>query len=327
MLVRDLLEGEPGRVDGVEAERRAPRARVGRHRQPRAVRRLHREQEAQFPPRLVEQGVRAVPVLRDRQPPVREQRAAVAGAARPRIGVEQGPGADAAVDDIFALVARVVPAAGHVQRQRATGPSIALLVAAGEAGGAVGPVAGGAREVGALHEPRLDRHAAALLIEEAQGRARERRPLPRPDRKGPAGRAVRKQAILARRAEAAEVDAVKVRAGCRVVPGHDRGAGCDHPPRAVRQPPADRGPRRILQDGDLRPNRFEAELVEPDRGRWRRWRGREQEQGGQERDCGVFGHSVSVQGSAAQPTDRGGAVRADDGYDRRVTMATPCAGT
>jgi hypothetical protein len=188
VLVGDLGMNQPARVDRLEPRDRLARdAGVGCDRQLRAVGDLHRKQEGDFDARFVEQIVLAIAAFGQREAAVGE-RGCVTERCEPFVQVEQSPGRDAAVDDVFALIAGVVPAAGRVELVAATRPFDALLVDAGEAGGDVRRVAGGAGEVLALDEGGQDRHAAALLVEERHRRLRERRERAVRDREGMARR-------------------------------------------------------------------------------------------------------------------------------------------
>src|SRR3546814_21196609 len=87
------------------------------------------------PDLLVEQVAGAVPRLGQRRRPIGEGRRLPALALL--IKVEQRPQRDPAVDDIFAVVAGIVPAAGDVVDARAAGPTLALLLGARHAGDAL----------------------------------------------------------------------------------------------------------------------------------------------------------------------------------------------
>src|SRR3546814_8706797 len=123
------------------------------------------------PDLLVEQVAGAVPRLGQRRRPIGEGRRLPALALL--IKVEQRPQRDPAVDDIFAVVAGIVPAAGDVVAARAAGPMIALLVGARHAGDDLGRMPRRSRPAIAARITRLDRRARARLVEIIERRALE----------------------------------------------------------------------------------------------------------------------------------------------------------
>ncbi len=141
LLAVDLLMNHPG------------------HRLPR--RHLQPQEEIEPPARLVEQV--GAPVLRlgDLHLPVAERRRRRAEARERLVLVLQHPDGEAAVDDVLAVIAGVVPAAAGVER--------VVAVALRRAGDAlVAEVAGRALEGGRARVRHLDRDAAALQVEERQ---------------------------------------------------------------------------------------------------------------------------------------------------------------
>src|SRR5690606_21711518 len=149
---------------------------------------------------------------------------------------QQVPGGDAAVDHVLAVVARVVPAAPHVQ------PVVADTGLAGHVGVAlVGRYAHVAGRPGVLLADQIavDLDAAALDVEELH-RVRAQLVVDvAADRERVAGLPVGAHRVAgARRGDVAEVQRVHVLAGGRVHPaggghalGHGGAAGVDQGPR------------------------------------------------------------------------------------------------
>src|SRR5690606_3948890 len=103
--------------------------------------------------------------LGNRGPTIGERHGLVAeNAARTLIVVEQRPDADARVDDILAVIARVIPAARDVERVIASRPAIASLILLVEALDDLRRVPGGTCPLRILHVLRFDRDAAAVVI-------------------------------------------------------------------------------------------------------------------------------------------------------------------
>ena len=166
MLVRHLLEGQPGRVDPLETERRFAPPGVSGHFQHRAVRHLHPQQELHLPPCLVQQVGYAVGGFRDRQGAVGERLEGLATHDQgPLILVEQLPGGDTAVDHVLTVVTGVVPAAPHIQGVVA-GPRHAGHVGVTLVRGHV-KVSGRTRVL-LTDQIRRDPDTAALVVEERQ---------------------------------------------------------------------------------------------------------------------------------------------------------------
>ena len=140
--------------------------RPDRQAHPRALRHLHREQELDLPARLVEQVVDAVAGLGKGGAAVGEEWAPADAAEL--VQVEQGPDRDAAVDDIFPLVAGIVPSPRDVERVSAGRPAIAALVRPGDAGRAIRRMARRPRPALAAGVARFDRSARAAVIEIVQ---------------------------------------------------------------------------------------------------------------------------------------------------------------
>ncbi|MNQ47474.1 hypothetical protein D3C85_613190 [compost metagenome] len=135
-----------------------------------AFRHLHGEEELHHPAGLVQQIVVAVVLFRDLGLAV--GKGALVTLFRQLLSlieVHQGPYRDAAVDHVLALIASVVPAAGHIQREVTTWPLVALGILLVKAGHLLGAVSCRAGEIGALDILGLDVDAAALLIEEGEG--------------------------------------------------------------------------------------------------------------------------------------------------------------
>ena len=131
---------------------------------------LHGEEELHHPAGFVQQIVVAVVLFRDFSLAV--GKGALVTLFRqllPFIKVHQGPYRDPPVDHVLALIAGVVPAAGHIQREVTARPLVALGVQLVEAGYVLGLVSCRASKVGALDIFGLDVDAATLLIEEGEG--------------------------------------------------------------------------------------------------------------------------------------------------------------
>ncbi len=182
------------------------------------------------------------------------------------VGIEQGPQRDAAIDDIFAVITGIVPAAADIEPVGAAGPDIATLVGAGEAGRDFGGVARRPRPSGA-DIARLDRHAGALVVEEGKRIGSEIAAGMRADGEGMALHRADPQAIaLAGGGEAGEVDAVDGLTRRGVGTEHGGAAAQDHPALRVDQLPVERAMRRTAEHRALGAGGLEAGLVEPDRG-------------------------------------------------------------
>ncbi len=159
----------------------------------------------------------------------------------PFVGVDQLPGRHAAVDDVLAVVAGVVPAAAHVQ-------PVAAVVAAGHVGVAlVGgdvQVAGGAGVLAAAGVLGGDRDAAALVVEERQRVVGQLLPGGRADVEGVAGLVVHGEHVVgADTGVGREIDLVDGVSGGRVGAEDGGGAAGHHLVRAVQQAPGQRRTR------------------------------------------------------------------------------------
>src|SRR5206468_6520202 len=129
---------------------------------------------------------------------------------------EQRPQRNAAVDEIFPLVASVIPAAGHLQRIRATGPDVSVRISARDTGCAFGRMARRPRPLIA-DEPSLDRNAGTAVIEILERVVRQPRIDIRCNRERVAALSTDDEAVsLADPMKAREVDAVDVIARFRV---------------------------------------------------------------------------------------------------------------
>ncbi len=156
VAVRDLMMRHAPGIDRRQPVRPAPLS-PDRQRQHLALRHLHRQQEPHFPARLVQQVVDAVPRLGQRGRAVGE-----GGRARiDLIEILQHPQRDAAIDDIFALVARIIPAAGHVELIGAARPDRACQIGALEAGHDLLRMTRRARPLGPRHSVRRSRSRRA----------------------------------------------------------------------------------------------------------------------------------------------------------------------
>ena len=225
----------------------------------------------------------------------------------PLPGIHQGPGRDAAIDDILSMVAGIVPAAADVERIGAAGPAIAVLVRSGNAGRPVRRMAGRPRPALAAGESRLDRGAGAVVIEIGKGVERQPRIEIGRDPEGAALRVADIQPIVVPRAcKVAEIDQVKRFARGLVRADHDRaplGAG---DARCVEEAPRQRLQRRIRQQGTFGSIRQQAELVEADRA-FRlgevpgRRNGIESDHGPDEAACGARAEQTAVLVAAEWP--------------------------
>ncbi|MDP4500925.1 hypothetical protein Q9G87_03040 [Nonomuraea sp. G32] len=125
---------------------------------------LHAKQELQLPAGLVEHVRDAVAGLGDAQQAVARPLPVVLP-VRALVEVHELPGGEGAVHDVFAMVARVVPASAHVQR---------VVAGAGQARDAGVALVGGDAEVpgrpgvGVADVCGLDRDAAAVVVEVRQ---------------------------------------------------------------------------------------------------------------------------------------------------------------
>ena len=236
--------------------------RAGGNARPHAVGNLHPEQKLHLETRFVKQIADTVSGFGDLQ-------AAIPECGGPSlIGIEQGPQGDTAIDHVFAVIAGVVPAAGDVERIAASRPFDPALVASREASGDFLRMPRRPRPC-CTDQPRLDRHARALVIEKCDRVSGERRIHAFPDREGIARRTFDDQAIaFARRAEIAEVDPLDCPARCRILPERLRLALPDGATGGVVQRPGQRR-RSSADDRDLGIAGLEADLVEMDRQRRR----------------------------------------------------------
>jgi hypothetical protein len=95
-----------------------------------APRDLHGQQEVQLEAGFVQDIGHAVGVFGQGQGAIAQGlgRAGTLQRGRPLPGIDQGPDRNAAVDDVLAVVAGVVPAGASVQGVVAAGPGLAALV-------------------------------------------------------------------------------------------------------------------------------------------------------------------------------------------------------
>ena len=284
---------------GVDGRQRLHPARLPtvRQRRPRAVGHLHGQQEAHLPRRFVEQVVAAVARLRQRGAAVGEGR----GGGVDLVEVEQRPQCDAAVDDIFAVVARVVPAAGHVERIVAARPDRAGEVGPLEASRDLVRMPGLARPGGTAGEAGLDRRPGALLVEDVEAAVREGAIEVGGDREGMARLAGDLQPIGAGGAQCGDVDLVDAVAGGGIGAEDPGLAARDHLPLRIQHAPRQRGRRIARHDRALRRVGDEADLVEVQPRE--RSRADRQQRGGSDR---AAHHSTPRSG--AQPLSGEGAV-------------------
>ena len=194
------------------------------------------------------------------------------------IEILQHPQRDAAIDDIFALIACIIPAAGHVQRIGAARPVGARLIEPLEAGHDLADMPRRARPLGAPGETRIDRHPGALLVEEIERGARQRAIDIGRNSEGVAGAAIDLQAIGARRAERAEVDLLHLvaRGG---IGAEDRGIALRNRAALLVEQFPGRGRAVFRDDGMLGGVGAEADLVEMRSRRFPRGGRRQREQG------------------------------------------------
>ena len=249
-------------IDHRQVHRAAAALVPDRQRRPRPLRHLHLQEELQFIARFVEQVGDAVSRL--------WQRGALVGKrAGDFVEIQERPDRDAAIDDVFAVIARVVPAAGHVDWIGAARPVGAARIPALEARGHLTRMPGGTRPAIAAGIARLDRDPGALLVEEVECALRQRPVQAGPDREGAAFRSGDGEAVFAgcgKRAKIDDLDAVArgfVRAaGLGAAAGHDLARGID-------DAPVERGIAVGRDDRALGTVGQKADLIEMDRRRRR----------------------------------------------------------
>src|SRR5690606_12325524 len=124
---------------------------------------LHAQEEFELDPDLVEQVIGAVVRLGYRRACIGES-VRLAQCLLALVDIEQRPYGYAGVDDVFAVVAGVVPAAGEIEGVVATRPLVAVPVDARAAGGCLLRVT---RRTGPLRsgEYRIDGDVTAVVIE------------------------------------------------------------------------------------------------------------------------------------------------------------------
>ncbi len=223
---------------------------------------LHLQQEVQFPADLVEDVRHLVAALRDGEGAVAELRGlARAGVQRALVGAEQLPGGDAAVDDVLAVVAGVVPAAGDVE---------GVVADAGLTGDLGVPLVGrdahvSGRAAVARAQLVADRGAAALRVVVLRGVGAQPLVGGGADVEGAAGLPVGDQGVaLAALPVAAEVDRVDVLPGGGVHAARLAPAVGDDASAVVLQLPAQRRGRVGDDGGVLRAGGEVADLVDAD---------------------------------------------------------------
>jgi len=168
--VVDLVMRHAAGVDFGQGQRLTLRLGADRNLGLHPVGNLHLQQELDLVTGLVQQVVDPVARFRNIGLAVGEGvRGLILAHHRPLIGVQQHPHGNAAVDDIFPMVAGIIPAAGDVERIVATGPGDAGPVRAGETGRDLVRMSGLTRQVRACDVFRQDRDAGAVLIEIGEG--------------------------------------------------------------------------------------------------------------------------------------------------------------
>ena len=249
------------RVDRVEAQVRLVRFDSHGHPCRRLLRRLHAQEELELYPHFIQQVVDAVIRLG-------YERARIGEGVRfpqyllPLMNIEKGPDGYAGVDDVLAVIARVVPAAGNIECVVAARPLVSVTVGARAAGGCLLRMARRPRPLRS-GEFRLDGDVAAVVIEVPERVELEFaiRSAPDVERVTRCASALNAE-LLTLTAPVAEVDKVHVFAGMDIVSEYLCLTSQSNLVRPVDQAPLDRRSRPGQNDRTFRSIGIEAGLVE-----------------------------------------------------------------